>query len=291
MSFRKKVDHLNVWSRSGVRAPHKPLLLLLVLGRKSQGLPDEVSFREIEEKLKDLLIEFGPLRGAYHPEYPFWRLQNDGIWQVSSDSPLRSRASNTDVPVTELRQKNARGRLPQSASDEFRASPRLLMEVAESILDSHFPYSLHEDIAAAVGLALKPDVRHRRDPKFRQKVLMAYEYSCAICGLDVRLRNVTIGLEAAHIKWHQAQGPDVEENGLALCATHHKFFDFGALSLTDAGTIILSRQLSGSGDFTDRVLKHHGTAVRAPQDPEHAPGNEYISWHQEQVFKGPARAL
>ena len=101
----------------------------------------------------------------------------------------------------------------------------------------------------------------------------------------VRLRNVTIGLEAAHIKWHQAQGPDIEENGLALCATHHKLFDFGALSLRDDGTIILSRQLSGSGDFTDRVLKHHGTAVRVPQDPAHAPGNEYISWHQEQVFK------
>ena len=149
MPFREKVAQLNVWSRSGVRAPHKPLLLLLVLGRKSQGLPDTVSFAEIEEELKGLLVEFGPSRQSYHPEYPFWRLQNDGIWEVTSDIPLRSRVSNTDVPVTELRQKNARGRLPQSALDELRASPRLLKEVARSILDSHFPYSLHEDIAAA----------------------------------------------------------------------------------------------------------------------------------------------
>ena len=120
---------------------------------------------------------------------------------------------------------------------------------------------------------------------------MAYEYSCAICGLDVRLRNVTIGLEAAHIKWYQAHGPDVEANGLALCATHHKLFDFGALSLTDSGIIILSKQLNGSGDFLDRVLRHHGTTVRPPQDPAHTPGNKYISWHQKWVFKGPARAL
>ena len=291
MSFRTKVDHLNVWSSGGERAPHKPLLLLLVLGRKSQDLPDEVSFAEIEEKLKDLLVEFGPLRQTCHPEYPFWRLQNDGIWKVTSDVPLMPRALNADVTVMELRQKNARGRLLQSILDELNASPRLLMETAQSILDSHFPYSLHEDIAAAVGLALAADVRHRRDPRFRSKVLMAYEYSCAICGLDVRLRNVTIGLEAAHIKWHQAHGPDVEANGLALCATHHKLFDFGALSLTDSGIIILSKQLNGSGDFADRVLKHHGTAVRPPQDPAHTPGNKYVSWHQKQVFKGPARTL
>ena len=62
MSFREKVDHLNVWSRGDERAPHKPLLLLLVLGRKLRDLPDQVSFAAIEEKLTDLLVEFGPLR-------------------------------------------------------------------------------------------------------------------------------------------------------------------------------------------------------------------------------------
>ena len=238
MSFRKKVDQLTVWSQDGERAPHKPLLLLLVFARRSQRLPDEVSFTEIEETLTDLLVEFGPLRHSYHPEYPFWRLQQDGIWEVISDIPLTT-PPHANALVTELRQNNARGRLPEWASDELSANPGLLIEVAQSTLDRHFPDSLHEDIAAAVGLALKADVRHRRrDPRFRGKVLMAYEYSCAICGLDLRLGNVTIGLEAAHIKWRQVEGPDIEENGLALCATHHKLFDFGALSLTDSGIII-----------------------------------------------------
>ena len=246
---------------------------------------------ELGKRLKGLLVEFGPSRQSYHPEYPFWRLQNDGIWEVTSDIPLRSRVSNTDVQVTELRQKNARGRLPQSALDELRASPRLLKEVARSILDSHFPYSLHEDIAAALGLAFKADVRPRRDPRFRDKVLMAYEYSCAICGLDVRLRNVTIGLEAAHIKWHQAQGPMSKKTGWP-CARHiTSSLTSEALSFTDSGIIILSKQLSGFGESTDRVLKHHGTAVRPPQDPAHTPGNKYVLWHRKQVFKGPARAL
>ncbi len=291
MSFRKRVDQLNVWSQGGKRAPHKPLLLLLILGRRARGLSDEVSFAEIEKELKTLLVRFGPSRKAHRPQYPFWRLQNDDIWEVTGDFPLESWASTTDVPVTELRQQNARGRLTQAALDELNASPGLSMEVAQRILKSHFPHSLREDIATAVGLDFNADARSDYDPNFREKVLMAYEYSCAICEFDVRLRNVTIGLEAAHIKWREAQGPDVEKNGLALCPIHHKLFDFGALSFTDSGIIILSKQLNGSGEFRDRVLKHHGTPMRPPQDPAHVPSKEYVSWHRKQVFKEPARAL
>ena len=120
---------------------------------------------------------------------------------------------------------------------------------------------------------------------------MAYEYRCAFCGLDVRLRNVSVGLEAAHIKWRQARGPDTEENGLALCATHHKLFDFGALSLTDLGGMILSREVSGSGEIAERLLEHHGQLARSPQDPAQSPAAEYVAWHRKEVFKNPARVL
>ena len=113
------------------------MLLLLVLGRRSQRLPDEVSFAEIEETLTDLLVEFGPLRHSYHPEYPFWRLQQDGIWEVISDIPLTT-PPHANALVTELRQNNARGRLPEWASDELSANPGLLIEVAQSTLDRHF---------------------------------------------------------------------------------------------------------------------------------------------------------
>ena len=60
------------------------------------------------------------------------------------------------------------------------------------------------------------------DPEFPQRVLTAYEYRCAVCGYDVRLGNRELGLGAAHIKRHEAGGPDSEVNGLALCALHHK---------------------------------------------------------------------
>jgi putative restriction endonuclease len=94
------------------------------------------------------------------------------------------------------------------------------------LLESHFQPSYHQDLLSAVGLELDAKGK-KRDPKFRQRVLIAYEYRCAVCGLDVRLGSVSIALDAAHIKWVQANGPCTEDNGLALCCLHYKTFDLG----------------------------------------------------------------
>ena len=68
-TLQQKLDELNVWKRGDERAPHKPMLLLLAMGRAVRGEERLVSFREIEAPLTDLLRHFGPPRRAYHPEY------------------------------------------------------------------------------------------------------------------------------------------------------------------------------------------------------------------------------
>ena len=46
------------------------------------------------------------------------------------------------------------------------------------------------------------------------------------------IKSIFVGLEAAHIRWHQFSGPDINENGLALCSIHHRLFERGALCNT-----------------------------------------------------------
>lgn len=149
---------------------------------------------------------------------------------------------------------------------------------------------MHEDLLDATGLGDLPPAQSRRDPAFRERVLVAYEWRCAVCSFDVRLRNASIGLDAAHIKWHQAGGPDLEENGLALCVLHHKLFDRGAFSLSAERRILLSEQVHGSDGFPE-LLRWHGQPTRPPQNPIWKPNATYVAWHRAQVFHGPERAF
>lgn len=55
---------LKVWKRGGQRAPHKPLLLLLAMGRAVRGESRLAPFSELEKTLTGLLRHFGPPRQA-----------------------------------------------------------------------------------------------------------------------------------------------------------------------------------------------------------------------------------
>nr|WP_019153513.1 HNH endonuclease [Robertmurraya massiliosenegalensis] len=181
-------------------------------------------YEQIKDDLKNLLIEFGPQRQRYHPEHPFVRLYNDGIWDLSSD------VDSTNYSDSLLLKNNVIGSFKDEILELLENDLTLMQEVADVILHGHFAESLHEEILNAVGLKFQYIRKKQRDPKFRNKILQAYEYSCAICGFNVRHGQNLVGVEAAHIKWHQAGGPDVEENGLALCTMHHKLFDRGVFT-------------------------------------------------------------
>jgi putative restriction endonuclease len=291
-AIRRRFDKLRTWSRRGERAPHKPLLLLLALGRLSQG-ETALPFVEYEGILTELLREFGPSRQTYHPEYPFWHLQNDDLWQVSRDAPLRSVPSGNTPTQAELRESHAIGSLPEDVQEQLLGDPSLLASVAQGLLSAHFPPSLHEDIRDAVGLPIDSGApsRQPRDATFRKRILVAYEFRCALCGLDLRLGNVTMALEAAHIKWYQAGGPDVETNGIALCSLHHKVFDLGAFTIHTDYRVLISELAHGAGRFEEVLLHHHGRVVGLPSRPEHKPSREHLVWHRNEVFKEGPRYL
>lgn len=160
------------------------------------------------------------------------------------------------------------------------------------MLAAHFPETLREDILAAVGLEVSDETEsttgRRREPNFRNAVLMAYGYRCAVCELDLRIGSITIGLEAAHVKWHQARGPDAVHNGVAVCGLHHKLFDLGAFHIGADRRILVSEQVHGSKGF-EEVLLHRGARAVEPVRKEHRVLADFVGWHFKQVFKREAR--
>jgi putative restriction endonuclease len=108
-------------------------------------------------------------------------------------------------------------------------------------------------------------------------------------GLAVRLGSVSIALDAAHIRWFQAGGPDEEGNGLALCVLHHRTFDLGAFTVNHDGFLLVSDHTHGTAGFHEALTSRHGKPVRPPQRPEWKPAPESLDWHAREVFKGAAR--
>ena len=143
-------DKLNIWIRGDQRAPHKPLLVLYALGRWSRGEKYDVPFKQVDADLTELLREFGPSRQSYHPEYPFWRLQNDGVWVVHATGPLTPRQSSTDAKKSDLLAKDAAGGFSPEVQATLRSDPALVSEIAARLLENHFPETYHADILNAV---------------------------------------------------------------------------------------------------------------------------------------------
>ncbi len=295
----KAFDRMRVWQRGDQRAVHKPLLVLLALARLARGEPAMVEFPGIEAKLKGLLEEFGPSGCEVSRHYPFWHLKTDGLWQLSAPESILNRPPGATPTLTELRREHVAGGFTDAVRQALAIDPALIAEVATRILRDHFPDSIRQDVLDAVGLTLDiaaggegagREEARRRNPAFREKVLLAYEYRCCVCGHDLRLGAHVVGLEAAHIKWFQANGPDEVPNGLSLCSLHHKIFDLGAFTvLPGSYQIVFSRHAIGGDATRAKLLGHHGAALIQPQGREYLPRAEFLDWHRKQVFKEPGR--
>lgn len=289
------VGSMRVWRRGGRRAPHKPLLLLWAIARLQGGLANSVSFEEAEEPLSILLDEFGP-GSRSSPSFPFARLSGDGLWQVKFADG--NSANPSDDSPGRLRAMGAKGMLDPDFADALASNPDLLSAVVHRILDDQFPASIQPDVLAQVGISVDDDAAaggqvgagRRRGSGFRDQVLMAYERSCAMCGFDSHLSAGSPGLEAAHVRWFNYDGPDDVSNGLCLCSIHHKLFDRGVLGLTRDRTITVSQRYTGRSEAAaSMVLSLSGKDLAAPQPGFKSINEDHIEWHSMQVFKAPAR--
>lgn len=278
-----KISHLSIWKKNGQRAPHKPLLILYALGQYQNHKKVHLAYEDVRETLKRLLIEFGPPRKSYYPEQPFARLVGDGIWRLNVSMDL------TQLSDKQLLASKAIGGFNEEVVQLLSINPSIVQMVAMKILDDHFPDTMHQEILEEVGLDFNIHTKKARDPLFRDKILRAYEYSCAICGFNVRLGQNVVAVEAAHIQWHQAGGPDNEDNGIALCSLHHKLFDRGVFTISQESELLVSEAAYGSNGFEEWLMRYHGKPVRHPIRPEYAPRDLFLHWHVREVFRGRSR--
>ena len=240
-------------------------------------------YRDVERALTTLLREFGPPRKHVRPDYPFWRLQNDEVWEIPEAERITVSPSG-DAHVRSLRREDAHGGFSPNVFAALQANGKLAVEIAYSLVDAHFPPSLHDDVLRAVGIDAAYDyVRRRsRDAAFSKNVLTAYDHKCAVCGFAVRLGSRPVALEAAHIKWHRAGGPDQVCNGLALCVLHHRLFDVGAFTVSFDRTVLVATSVTGQG-HEGALGRFHAEPLFLPAHDDELPNTRFLRWHHREV--------
>jgi len=132
-----------------------------------------------------------------------------------------------------------------------------------------------------------------RNRAFRQAVVEAYGYSCAVCGMKLKSPDSLLWeVEAAHIVPHRSLGRDDVCNGMALCHLHHWAFDVGWFTVSDDYKVQVSPQIkrlpSDCGKLYEyeffRQIRDGGSKLSLPDRNEVYPHHNSIRWHRENVF-------
>lgn len=119
---------------------------------------------------------------------------------------------------------------------------------------------------------------------FRRAVLVSYDTSCCLCGLDFPEL-----LVASHIvPWSVSEvGRADPRNGLCLCSLHDRAFDCGLLTI-DSTNLAAKVALHVLASTNPAIV----TGLAAFQDrriclPERFPPNpEYLRWHEHNIYRG-----
>lgn len=290
-----KLRKLRVDVARGDPAPHKPLLLLVVIELAEQGLLPEKTLPLTPE----LAFQFSAYwqivayRRTQAPDvrYPFFHMQGDGCWTAMSEDG-RPAAERLLARSAKL-------------SPEFRAcldDPEFRAEARRVLISRYFPSNEWPGLCTLLGIPVptdeevvrasrhqSPDEANRkgREARFRLQVISNYRYTCALTGY--RLMTISSGsiIDAAHIhQFADSRNNDVR-NGLALCKNAHWLFDNGLWTIAEDFTVLVARDHFTEESPDQRPLAgYHGQRIRLPVDPASYPDPTHLAWHRRKKFLG-----
>jgi len=275
-------------------APHKPLLLLVLLDLAEEG---RLKSPEVELNA-DLSFRFAIYwkvaaeRRRTQPEVrlPFFHLRTSGFW-----TPLDASGRSADARATATTAK-LNPEFHRCLGDaEFRrlARRKLVAKWFElpaerialySMLDMAVPSKDVVEADAKLGEAAAAKARGR-EGRFRSVVLPAYDYTCALTGYRLNTPSDYL-VDAAHIHQFKRGGSNEPQNGLALSKNSHWLFDRGLWSISDDFRVIVtSASFEESGPEALLLRNMAGRPIRLPDRPDLQPDPRHLAWHRQHVLR------
>ena len=292
-----RLSNLNVYQAKHGRAPHKPLLLLVIIEMADRGvLPGETLVLTPELSFAfDTFWTIVKHRRTQPPDVrmPFHHLTTDRVWQARTaddrESPHRSVTTHVKfdpgfaecLEDAEFRERARRILIASYFEPAERNALYHLVRIdvppADEIArDAHFECP---DDARLVG----------REARFRLDIVPTYLYTCALTGYRVTtISNGTI-VDAAHIHQFSDSRNNDLRNGLALCKNAHWLFDKGLWSIDGDYRILVANDVFAEESPDQKPLReYHGERLRLPKERSAWPDPRHLAWHRKHKFQGAA---
>jgi putative restriction endonuclease len=109
----------------------------------------------------------------------------------------------------------------------------------------------------------------------------AYDRACAVTA-----EHSLPALEAVHIRSYADQGPHEVRNGILLRADLHRLFDKGYVTVTPDHHLEVSNRLRADYSNGRTYYPLQGQALRLPSAERDRPAAEFLTWHNEHVYRG-----
>lgn len=277
--------------RSKGIAPHKPLLLLVLLEMLEKAelqspvlqLTPETAFR---------FSQFATIVAHRRTQrldirLPFYHLVSDGIWSTFTKEGEESR----DPKWTQYVRINEEF-FSLSQSAEFRLAARTILirtyfEPAEQMALASLANIAIEDLDFSETLVRESEASYQRgrDVRFRLDIVAAYNYTCALTGYRVTTIDGASIIDAAHIHQFSESRNNDPKNGIALCKNAHWMFDQGLWSLDEDYQVIVAQTAFDEATRDQKSLRDfHGTQIALPSNTNLWPDPLHLAWHRKHKF-------
>jgi putative restriction endonuclease len=289
-----KLANLNVYRAKHGPAPHKPLLLLVILELAEQGQPP------LEELplTPELAFKFASYwsivahRRTQAPDVrmPFHHLQKDGVWSALGED----RKPSPDDRLT-------RHALLATDFAACLTDPAFREQGRRILIAKYFQPDERVALYSLLGISVPDEDQIARDAnyqapeeakkqgrevRFRLNVVAAYNYTCALTGY--RLTTISSGsiVDAAHIHQFADSRNNDPHNGLALCKNAHWLFDNGLWTISDEYTVLVAAgRFSEDSPNQMPLSDFHGRQLFLPAERSLWPHPIHLRWHRKHKFQ------
>lgn len=316
-TYIKYLTKLNRATNNGIKAPHKPILLLSILQliRKGEIVSNRIYITpELVLAFKNNWNTLVTTNNVCTFSLPFFHLQSEPFWRLTparsgaralkSISSLKSLTDNIayaeiDQPLFLLMMDTVTNTILETilldcyfpATKVFYYKETSLvqytleLEIKNQLLnDSKEEYQVKMQMLE--GVLSEEEIQEERFIRgglFKKEIPRIYNHQCCISDMKIQTTMNTQMVDACHIIPISISNDDTISNGICLSPNLHRAFDRGLLTINENYIVRISPRVKESNSPYG-ITQFEGKQINLPQDVKLYPSSQNLHWHRKECF-------